>query len=153
MKYIYLLFYLFFLMSCKSSQVKNNYKNSFIEMEKTPCYGWCPVYKISVSGEGKAVYEGKRNVDKLGKFEKQLSVEETKHLFDAFEASNFTDFKSEYTDQVTDLPTTYLTFSHRGFSKKIKDYYNAPSELKKLEKLVEEVANLEGWTEVVEKRD
>jgi hypothetical protein len=149
MKYLSVLFaYCFCLFSCKTSQIKNKYEHSSIVMEKTACYGTCPVYRISLSGSGKAIYEGKKYVEKTGKFEKQLSAQQTQKIFSTFEASNFTDFRSEYTEPVTDLPTTYLTFSHRGFSKTVKDYYNAPAELKKLEKLVEEVANSEGWTEV-----
>jgi hypothetical protein len=137
------------VLSCKAPASKEKFENSKIVMKKTECYGTCPVYQITISGTGKALYEGKRHVKKIGKFEKQLSSQETKRLFQAYVASNFTDFREEYDDkELMDLPTTYLTFVHRGFSKTIKDYVNAPPELKKLEKMVEEVADSEGWTEV-----
>jgi hypothetical protein len=139
-----------FVHSCKPPGSIEKFENSRIGMKKTECYGTCPVYEITISGSGKALYEGKKHVKKTGKFEKQLSPKETLKLFCAFEASNFTDFRQEYTDEVTDLPTTFLSFTHRGFSKTIKDYYNAPIELKKLEKMVEEVADSEGWTAVSE---
>jgi hypothetical protein len=134
-----------FLSSCKSPASLHKFEKSQIVMKKTECYGTCPVYKITLLGTGKAMYEGIKHVKKVGKFEKQLSAQETEKIFTAFEASNFTDFKEIYTEPVTDVSTTFITFVHRGFSKTIEDYYNAPQELKKLEKMVEEVANSEGW--------
>ena len=42
---------------------------------------------------------------------------------------------NEYTEKITDLPTTYIQIKE----KKIKDYYGAPKKLKDLEKLIEEI--------------
>jgi len=42
--------------------------------------------------------------------------------------------KKEYTSNITDLPSTIVTFSINGQEKKIVDYYGAPDKLKELEK-------------------
>jgi hypothetical protein len=141
---------LFFLIvtciACKTSkQSKQNFESSVITMEKTACYGKCPVYTITISGTGKAEYEGKKNVKKLGKYQKQLSADEAMKLFKAFDASNFSDFQSEYDTGITDVPSTFISFYHRGFKKNIKDRMAAPEELKNLERMVEAVAESEGW--------
>lgn len=129
---------------------KIRYEGSIITLEKTECYGTCPVYTITIFGTGKVMYEGKKHVKKEGKYEKELKDNEVSKLFNAFECANFFDFKSEYTDELLmDLPTTYITFEHRGFKKKIKDYVGAPEELKKLEKMVEEISEGdEGWVKI-----
>lgn len=133
----------------KADSEYNRFENSVITLEKEPCYGTCPVYTITIKGTGEAVYEGKDHVSKKGKYQKQLGDKETNKLFNAFECSNFSDFRSEYTDNVSDMPTNYLTFEHRGYKKRIRDYYGAPEELKKLEKMVEEIAESEeGWTKI-----
>jgi len=119
-----------------------------ITLQKTMCYGKCPVYTITIHGNGQSVYVGKKNVDKIGKYEKRLEKVEATNLIKAFEEANFFDFQDEYTAKITDLPTTYITFSSKGKTKKIRDYYGAPEELKKLEKLVEDIANSEGWTKI-----
>jgi len=153
------LFYYAFLLtvvsvqsSCRKSKAAsefNRFENSTIILEKTPCYGTCPVYVITIKGTGEVMYEGKEHVTKKGKYQKKLSDKEVNKLFNAFECSNFSDFRSEYTEEVSDMPTTYLTFEHRGYKKKITDYYGAPEELKKLEKMVEEIAESEeGWDQV-----
>jgi hypothetical protein len=144
---------LFFLMaaclSCKSGkQAKQNYEKSAITMEKTACYGKCPVYTITIYGTGKAEFTGSKNVKMLGKYEKQLSKEETLKIFNTFYASSFSDFLSEYDSGVTDVPATIISFLHKGYNKVIKDKMGAPGELKALEKMVEELVKGEGWTKV-----
>ena len=145
---------IFFIAACISigcktgKQGKQNFENSVITMEKTACFGKCPVYNIIIYGNGKAEYEGKKNVKKLGKYTKQLSPAETTKLFKAFDASNFSDFLSEYDTGVTDVPSTLISFYNRGFKKKIKDSMGAPEELKNLERMVEGVVESEGWVGV-----
>jgi hypothetical protein len=136
---------------CKHPQKPNpdRFAKSEISLEKTECYGTCPVYSITIYGTGKVLYEGKRFVKKEGKYEKQLSQRQTSKIFNAFECASFFDFNSEYTAGISDLPTTYVTFQHRGFKKKITDYYGGPDELKKLEKMVEDIAmSDEGWSKI-----
>ena len=48
---------------------------------------------------------------------------------------DFQNLKNEYTDNITDLPTTYIMVQN----KKIKDYYGAPKKLKELEKMINEI--------------
>ena len=124
---------------------------SSIELKKDPCFGFCPVYTFKVDGKGNATFSGDRNVSKEGDWTRTLTPEETNALFDAFEKSNFEAFQDEYTDQVTDLPTTWVTFKHGPISKTIKDYYGAPEELRALEKLVEAIAETDdGWIKTSE---
>lgn len=119
---------------------------SFIEMKKDPCFGFCPVYSVRIDGSGAAWFSGDRNVEKTGSWQRQLSREETVGLFKAFEKSGFWNFEEEYTAQVSDLPTVWLTFNHQGLTKTVKDYYGAPAELKALEALIEELAETrQGW--------
>lgn len=130
------------LTACES----NPYTTSSIEMDAGACFGSCPVYEITINGDGAVKYVGKENTPKMGEYNKQLSPEATKTLFDAFSTSNFFTFEDEYTSTISDLPTTNISFNHSGKSKKIKDYYGAPEELDALEKMVEDVANSTGWT-------
>lgn len=112
----------------------------FIELKKDPCFGVCPVYSFKVSGDGMASFVGKRNVSKLGEWTRQLSPAATNSLFSAFEQSKFPEFQDEYTAQVTDLPTTWITYNNGTVNKTIKDYYGSPEALKNLEKMVETIA-------------
>jgi hypothetical protein len=117
-----------------------------VEMSKTVCFGSCPVYNISIKGNGAARYEGIRFVKKEGNFGKKFSAQETNALFNAFEKSDFWSFQDEYTEEVTDLPTTFLTFRHKGKEKKIRMYFGYPEELETLAGYVAKMAESEGWT-------
>jgi hypothetical protein len=146
-----LIFLIAACIACKTGKrSKQSFESSVIVLEKTACYGKCPVYMITIYGTGKAEYEGKKNVKKLGRYEKQLSRDETMKLFRAFDASNFSDFQSEYDTGATDVPSTLISFLHRGYKKNIKDRMGAPEELKNLERMVEAIAESEGWTKVGE---
>jgi len=123
--------------ACNSYQFD---KTASIELKKDPCFGVCPVYSFKVDGEGNATFSGKRNVSKQGEWSRKLSPDATNSLFKAFEESNFDQFQDEYTAQVTDLPTTWIGYHNGPVSKTIKDYFGSPEALKKLEKLVETIA-------------
>jgi hypothetical protein len=115
-------------------------ENVFIELKKDPCFGVCPVYNFKIDGKGSASFTGTRNVSKQGNWSRQLGPDATNALFTAFEKSNFDQFQDEYTAQVTDLPTTWVTYNNGIINKTIKDYYGSPEALKNLEKLVETIA-------------
>lgn len=131
------------LPACKDQEYD---QSTYIELKKDPCFGFCPVYSFRVDGSGKATFDGIRNVDKQGRWERQLGKEETAALFNAFLEADFWSFDDEYTGEVSDLPTTWITFSHEGRTKQVKDYFGAPAKLKELEALVEEIAeSTTGW--------
>jgi hypothetical protein len=96
------------------------------------------------------MYKGDSNVEKLGDYEKSIPDDELAKLADAFEKNKFFDMKDEYTSQITDVPSRYVSYSIGGKSKKIKDRYNAPAELKEIEKLLDAIADSDGWEKVKE---
>ena len=108
-----------------------------VEMEKTPCYGFCPVYTFKIDQAGHGIFKGVENTDHVGIFAFHLKKEEIAGLHSAFEQAGFFELKDRYHEHVTDLPTTYLSYRFDGKEKKIMNYYGAPQELKKLEKLIE----------------
>lgn len=127
---------------------KTKLKQGFIEMKKTVCYGRCPVYSIKITSEGKAIYYGEKNVDKVGHYEKILTTEQTKELFDAFNKTDFWKFQEEYKGKVTDVPSTIITYNYDGKSKTVTAQWDAPEEFKNLASLVEKVVDLEGWNKI-----
>ena len=117
----------------------------YFEMEKTPCFGRCPVYILKIYANGNAVLTGKQNLDKIGDYKKNIGGEKVKELVSAFEAAGFFKMEDQYLSKATDLPTTWVTFRNNGKSKKIRDYHNAPQELKELEQMLHELTEQDGW--------
>lgn len=97
---------------------------------------------------GKITFEGIKNVDKIGKFSKKITGRSVKKIITQFEKANFDNFSNDYTGFISDLPTTYISFNHNGKTKTIRDYFEAPKELKELELILENIANSTGWTKI-----
>jgi hypothetical protein len=138
MKKIFLLILFLSLAGCSLLQYsqKEDTDNLLFSIETTSCYGKCPELEIVIRGNGNAFYIGKKNVDKIGKFEFQLTKEEIAELLDAFNNAKFWEMQDEYSAKVTDLPTIFISCTYNGKSKRIKDYYGAPNSLKKLEEKI-----------------
>lgn len=134
--------------SCKSSAAGTAQKDPLIIMEKTACMGECPVYKIQIFEDGTAKLHAEQNLQLKGDYVAQLNESKLDSLVTDFKEKDFFGFEDKYTANVTDLPTTYIEFHYEGQSKKITDYYNAPEELKTLEKKVASLVDELEWKEV-----
>jgi len=153
MKNIILLAIIVLLSSCKAKQLVEQSDNQMMEAEiaeedvamslrKGPCYGKCPVFEMTILGNGKATYEGKRFTDKLGTYEKQLSDAEYNTLLQAFRNSDFDTYPEAFKSMVPDLPLVVIGYN----GKTVKGKEDRPEKLMALEKRMEMVANTEGWT-------
>jgi len=129
----------------KKTEVYNVPDKPIITFQKTACFGKCPVYKLEIYESGAIKLFGEKNLDKVGNYSKTLTKSEINDLKKTFLDSKFFEFNDEYTAKKTDLPTTYISFENEGKYKKIRDYSDAPEDLKKLEKLIENIVSSEGW--------
>ena len=111
-------------------QQKKETKELLIEMSKTMCFGRCPVYEIRIYDDGSCMYTGKLNVEKIGSYTKTIEADELRALQNAFEENKFMEMKDEYVAQVSDISTTWISFTKGKKSKKIKDLIGAPKALK-----------------------
>lgn len=120
-------------------------EESAIEIVRTPCFGSCPSYSFNIKGNGAAAFEGKQFVELEGKYARTFPPDTANYIFDTFIEANLWQYENEYTEQVTDLPTTYLSFKHAGKTKRIKLYYGFPEELETLADKLQELAFSPGW--------
>lgn len=135
-----------FSFSCKSVNVNDNKSDSVIfTFRKTMCKGKCPVYYMEIFKSGKIIYDGIRNVEKIGKFTKTIDVKKLDSLIVGFENAKFCNFENEYTSRKRDLPTTYISYICNDTVKTVRDYDGGPKELKNLEKKLEYIANSNDW--------
>ena len=142
MKQILLLF-LLFTFACSSSKnisekkEKQVKKELIISLERTPCYGTCPIYKMEVFSDGSAFFHGERFVDKIGDFQFTVSKKTIDYILKQAEEIDFFEMKDKYTGNITDLPKTITFIKSEKGEKKIVNYYNSPKILKEFESLVD----------------
>ena len=125
--------------SKKSSKPEANKekKELIIALERTACYGTCPIYKIEVFSDGSAIYYGERFVDNLGKYTFNVSQETINYILKKAVEIRFFEMEDKYTADITDLPKTIVFIKKDRKKKKIIDYYGAPKTLKEFESLVD----------------
>ena len=123
---------LLFFINTKNIQKENQ---TLILLERTACFGNCPVYSITIKDNGSGIYVGKNFVKNIGEFTFNISKSEIDEILKKAEKIDFWNLKNEYYENISDLPTTYIQIKN----KKIKDYVGAPKQLKELQKLIDNI--------------
>ena len=131
-------------------------RGALVTLERTPCYGECPVYQVSIAGDGRVEFAGKRYVAHLGLATAQVSVERADWLLRTLEAEGYFGFANLYVADspacgyyAADAPTVITSVTAGGRTKMIRHDYGcagAPAGLIRLERLIDEVAGSGRWT-------
>jgi hypothetical protein len=125
-----------------------------IKLERTECYGECPVYSVSIDARGNVTYEGTKFVWVLGRQTDRIQVSRVATLLATAERIGFFDLHDNYNTIsnpdgtwtfLTDLPTAFVTVTRGGRSKRVRDYLGAPEALKELEHLIDDTAGTKRW--------
>jgi hypothetical protein len=120
-----------------------------ITLERGVCFGACPDYTVTIHGDGRVVYEGRRFVAQTGKREATVPRDAVRALLRKFRQADFFSLRDNYHAQVTDLPTYRVTLAHDGRRKSVSDYggemMGMPKAVTELEQAIDETANTRQW--------
>jgi hypothetical protein len=97
----------------------------YIRLERTMCYGNCPVYNVVVDKEGNVKYQGEMFVYKSGEYQWKISNKKVKQLRDLIENFGFESYiYKPLNGFITDQPSCITTVKYSdGDSKEIDHYY------------------------------
>ena len=135
-----------------------------IHLNRGGCYGTCPIYSVSIHGDGTVVFEGKRYVSHLGPAEGQVTTDEVVELVNKFLAAHFFSALPEYRNKevvqigrngglqvlstsITDMERVTLSFKLGDREHSVFLYCFYPLDLKYLALSVDELANTRQWIE------
>lgn len=125
-------------------------------LEREPCFGFCPVYKVAVHADGTVKYEGIRSVKTKGEATGSIGAEGVEQLHAAFAAADYFNLQDEYVRmEITDLPYANTSYTKDGRSKAVRHYAGdrtAPEALTKLEQEIDRIVNIEQWIGTDEER-
>ncbi len=125
-----------------------------ITLQRTSCYGTCPVYKLTVRRDGNVTYDGKDFVKVKGHRSRTILPERFQKLAREAEKIGFFSFDDDYSfkknpdgsaEFVTDMPTTITTVSAGKMRKTVKNYYGGPKALERFEKLIDKLTESVVW--------
>lgn len=118
--------------------------------EKTPCYGTCPVYKVSINKSGKATYRGIANTERQGDWETTIDGDTMKKLKEAAFKANYFELSRKYPieGEVADASRTITYFRSGDTEMSVNHTLGGPDSLVKFEEYLEKtIANLK-WTKI-----
>ena len=115
-----------------------------VALERTACFGTCPIYEVAVLSDGTTRFKGERHVKVTEPVETKLEPAALEKLKAAFEKSGFEKWPDYTRTNVSDMPSVVLTYKghtvrhNRGDEK-------APPELSALEDEVDVLIGTERW--------
>jgi hypothetical protein len=116
--------------------------------------GTCPIYTVTIDARGAVTYEGERWVRVVGRRTAQIDTSIVAGLLARAERVHFFDMRDAYSaienadgtvTVVTDLPSTFVTVTVKGRTKKIEDYVAAPDSLREFEDEIDAAAGTKRW--------
>jgi hypothetical protein len=128
-----------------------------ITLERTACFGTCPVYSVRITGDGAVEYIGKQYVRVVGPARKRISVAAVQQLLEFIERAGYFQMEPEYRyligpngsrGSVTDLPTTTTSVRIGDRRHRIVDYAWAPDALREIERAIDRAAGTARWISV-----
>lgn len=149
------------LTSCTAQNTSNYSK---IEYEAGPCFGFCPIFTITINPDRSAMIDaqhhtftqgpGRGGIDpnsKEGKFTATIKEDDYKMLINKLDSLNLKSLKNYYGNKnVTDLPTSHLRITYEnGDQVQIEDYGKAGTEdLRSLYEYIENLRKTQKWTKI-----
>ncbi len=142
--------------SSEQNQSTDNQKektsNIFFSLEKTPCYGECPVYKFVIYQNGTAKYNGKQFVEKAGEFRSENVQKEKKAIADFAKKINYFELAGKYPKDKKAPSDFSQTITYLSTQKKSHKVVNkgmgAPAKLKKFESYTDSILKQVDWQKV-----
>ncbi len=145
--------------SCKSkqkAQVAPMLKKELTEQEvralpkiiaysKSPCYGRCPTFKMTVYQDGWTIFEGKRFTIVEDTLVMQLTPAQLATLTEQCDQADIWTAEKSYGMRIQDLPTTTVHLYGEGKDKTIQWRARQPERLKKFDKQMMGFVIEQGW--------
>lgn len=127
---------------------------SEIVLERGPCLGNCPIYRVTLRSDGAATFEGWNHVERVGVYGGVVTNAEFRTIADRFESARFWELEDSYLQPVMDLPVVRTTLLRADSSRKVvRDHgavgvptVEAPAVLLDLQAAIDRVAEGISWS-------
>ena len=129
--------------------------SSVVSLQRGPCFGTCPVYRVTLSRAGVVRFTGVRHTQQTGEAAGQIPPARVDSLVAELEGAGYFDLADAYEPgtetcgpTATDLPSATTAVVLNGRRKEIRHYYGcsaAPQELVRLERRIDEIAGTKRW--------
>lgn len=120
-----------------------------ISLEREMCFGYCPVYTVTLHGNGTTNWFGEMYVDTEGNASAIIDPSSVLDLYNQLAEEGIFELNDSYTEySITDMPYATITVKNATMVKQIKHYHgdmSAPQILTTMEDAIDMVANTSIW--------
>lgn len=124
----------------------------FMTFKRTPCYGTCPWYEVTILQNGQAIYKGEKFVNMIGTYQTVFTPAELKSILRYAYSINFfmlPDTLPPHRQPPADLPKVILYLQHSGIAKQVVDNrIETPAGVTGFENFVENLINSKNWHQI-----
>jgi len=119
----------------------------FASIERTPCFGRCPTYKMEIYSDGFVTLNGIRNVDMVGTYTTSITQAQMDTILQQAREIGFFTFEDKYDDgMISDLPSTTTTVVDGEQTKTVMRRHGYPKRIVSLEKHFDALMTSQRWT-------
>jgi len=113
------------------------------------CFGMCPIFELTVMRNGKATYLGKNHVDRIGRYEAQISYSDVQEVVAKAKEIGYFQLQGVYdSDKVQDLPNITTGINADGILYRVRNRYKGPAALQKLYSTLDTMIAKQNWKPV-----
>ncbi len=120
----------------------------FFSLERTPCFGKCPAYTVTIYRSGYATYEGRTHAPRQGRHTGRVDRATLETLLAKADAIGYFGLEDSYDGPVTDLPSTITRIVSGDRDKRIVARYKTPPALKTFAQQADTLLKDVMWTPV-----
>jgi hypothetical protein len=121
-----------------------------VSLNRTPCFGSCPAYKVEIFKDGTVKYNGIGYVKRLGFFTSKADEIFIAEILKQAETINYMKFSNRYpieNVEISDMPQTISYIRLGSVGKMIQNNLDAPKELVAFERWLEKCIENLKWQE------
>ena len=121
-----------------------------ITLQRTACYGRCPVYTLTLRADGTAIYEGEAHVARIGTYRGKFWARDLERLSGAMQGLGSDKWKKSYASGATDQSSQIVTIVTGDGKRTIREYgHVGPDGLWALQTMIDGIgASVNGWERV-----
>lgn len=113
------------------------------------CFGMCPIFELTVLKDGRAFYLGKNHVDRIGRFQAQVSFSDLELVRLKAKEIGYFQMKAVYDNNlVHDLPDITTALAHEGKLHWVRNRYKGPATLRMLYIEMDSLVERQDWRPV-----
>ncbi|MBD2121113.1 DUF6438 domain-containing protein [Trichocoleus sp. FACHB-262] len=130
------------------SQPRRGVRQSVVTLERTACFGFCPMYKLTIYADGRVIYEGNQFVKVKGIKTTRISPLKARQLMLEFQRMQYFNLQDRYEGGPTDAPSAITSFQMGRRFKTVHHYLaspDAPQTLTDLEAKIDATVNVQQW--------